>query len=103
MLRIQMSLAVIVTLMVTVASVRTFAQYTDEDSNGGQVNPGNSKIEITGEGWVPPDEIECQELIPSDICSQDVTLEHLPGSIQVFGEIKDEYGRLEQLLNGVRE
>jgi len=29
--------------------------------------------------------------------------EHFPGSVQVFGEIKDEYGRLEQLLNGVRE
>lgn len=35
--------------------------------------------------------------------SPDDMLEHFPSSVQVFGEIKDEYGRLEQLLNGVRE
>ncbi len=171
MLRILMSLTVLVALMAPVASPGPFARFTDEDSGNSEVNSGNLRSEITGDGSFAFDKIECQELTPNDICAETATeenegdlelaytgsassddtcfdpsiasvsttsgestlsavgttmvhideltlplaqpgshyycnspdnmLEHFPGSVQVFGEIKDEYGRLQQLLNGV--
>ncbi len=203
MLRILMSLTVLVALMASVASLGTFARFTDDDSESSEVNSGNLKIEITGEGSFAFDKIECQELTPNDICTETATeenegglelaytgsassddtcfdpsiasvsttsgestlsavgttmahpevtagawgnggaldpkemdtytlsvedlytdeltvplaqpgplyscsslddmLEHFPGSVQVVGEIKDEWGGLQQLLIGVRE
>lgn len=53
-----------------------------------------------------PDEltVPLAQLGPLYYCkSPDDMLEHFPGSVQVVGEIMDEYGRLQQLLNGVRE
>ena len=76
MLRILVSLTVLVALMAPVASLGTFARFTDDDSESSEVNSGNLKIEITGEGRVPPNEIECQELIPSDICTETATEEN---------------------------
>ena len=196
MLRILMSLTVLFALMGAVASLGTFASFTD-DSESSEVKSGNLKIGITGEGSFASDKLECQELTPHDICTETATgeyegglervytgsassddvcfdpsiasvsgtsveaalsaahievtagawgngdaldpkemdtynlsveelytdeltvplaqpgpfyycsspddmLEHFPGSVQVFGEMKDEYGRLQHLLNGVR-
>ena len=76
MLRILMSLTVLVALMASVASLGTFARFTDDDSESSDVNSGNLKIEITGEGSFTFDKIVCQELTPNHICTETATGEN---------------------------
>ena len=106
----------------SIASVST----TSGESTLSAVGITMAHIEVTAGAWgngdaLDPKEMDTYTLSVEELYTDELTvplaqpgclyhcsspddmLEHFPASVQVFGEIKDEYGRLEQLLNGVRE